>query len=203
MLFFKRQTLAEAREEFRKIIDAELHPLLTERGFIGQRPNWRRMRGPVVNCVQLQHSKYHDTCCVNLGVHFAFLPMKGDETSLEKIEPCHCALSRRLKPDGNYKAWWEYPLGDYWWKYRRPQKTARELIRAFSETSENWFGPLADFPRPFSECDSQWLTDHINEPDFSPQSLALLVQIHQHLGHHVRAMEACRIGSEFKDMRFC
>lgn len=187
--------LAEDREEFREILDREWVPVLTEMGFTRRRPHWRRLQGPFIDCVNLQHSKWHDECCVNLGVHLVFLPLlvtseMPDPARLKEVE---CAFRDRLTPWTKSKDWWrQYGGGDYWWKYRNPQKNARHLIDTFVEYADSYLRQFDNFPQPF---DSVTTEDARRDRDKgSPGQLFVWAHVHLHLQYMESARKFAQLG---------
>lgn len=119
-----------------KCLQEEFVPRLREAGYKGSKPNFRRATSDVINCVNIQGNKYGGSCAVNLGLHFAFLPVNwGDHLpDVKKVKEVDCEFRKRLAPKGQ---------ADYWWKFRRilssPAKNARHLIDTFFKFGEPWF----------------------------------------------------------------
>ena len=96
--------------ELKKAADAAISEPLTIAGFRRTSPGtWHRRRGDELNVVQFQKQSAAELFCVNLGVHYRFLPKAGSEAPLEggEIELPDCELKLRLTEDaGNRDQWW-------------------------------------------------------------------------------------------------
>lgn len=194
---FRRRPLKEDREEFRRILDREFTPLLKERGFSGRRPNWRRVRDPFIDCVNLQHSKWHDKCCVNLGLHLTFVPVlaTGELPDADKLTVVECAFDDRLNRRDRWPQIWETWWGpDKWWSYRNPQKNAQELIDYFSTHAEGFFKRFSDFPTPFIDVSLE--KADLYPQRFSPGRLFVLAHVHLHLRQGDLAKRFAAMGIE-------
>lgn len=70
---------------------------------------WNRRRGHELSVVQLQKQSAAETFCVNLGVHYGFLPKAGSEAPFEdnQIEPPDCEVKPRLTEQPAHEdQWW-------------------------------------------------------------------------------------------------
>ena len=88
-----------------------LQSVLRRLGFESYSAGWRAQVGELVACVELQPSSDRASFCVNVGVHYAFMPALGRPatTSPFEVHEPDCALRTRL-PIGGPERWW--PRGD-------------------------------------------------------------------------------------------
>ena len=101
----------DSKEIFYNQLKEEFIPLLRDSGFTGSGQHFRRIKGEVVNAINIQNNKYGGSCCVNLGLHFTFLPACWDGMKIlepKKIKEVDCEFRTRLSPKGK---------SDYWWKF--------------------------------------------------------------------------------------
>lgn len=125
-----------AKSEFFSLVRDDFAPALRDLGFKGSGQNFRRIRGEVINIVNIQGNKYGGSVAVNLGLHLTFLPASGSinlpETS--KIKEVDCEFRQRLVPRGRF---------DYWWKYDgffgSPQKRVNHLVSTYLNRGEPRF----------------------------------------------------------------
>ncbi len=117
----------------------EFVPLLRQDGFKGSGQNYRRIQGDVIHAINIQNNKYGGSCCVNLGLHFAFLPVCWDGRKLpdlKTIKEADCEFRCRLAPAGKT---------DYWWKFKgnlffgNTGKSISHLCRTYVEAGRGFF----------------------------------------------------------------
>lgn len=124
----KSEFFAELRETFA--------PELRRLGFKGSGQNFRRVRGEIINVVNIQGHKYGGKVAVNLGLHMDFLPklFSSEWPDLTKLREYDCEFRTRLTPKGRF---------DYWWKYegllRNPSKSAAHLLKTYLNYGEPQF----------------------------------------------------------------
>lgn len=125
-----------ARSIFYGLLRDEFAPELRKLGFKGSGSNFRRIRGDVVNTVNIQGNKYGGSSAVNLGLHLAFLPVywNNENPDLSKIKEVDCEFRNRLAPRGKR---------DYWWKYgglfSSSTKQVSHLIETYLHVGEPAF----------------------------------------------------------------
>ncbi len=126
----------DARKIFYGLLRDEFAPELRKLGFKGSGINFRRIRGEVVNTVNIQGNKYGGSSAVNLGLHLSFLPVywSNEVPEVSKIKAVDCEFRSRLAPKGKH---------DYWWKYgglfTSPSKQVSHLIETYQEVGEPAF----------------------------------------------------------------
>jgi hypothetical protein len=100
-------------EELQQTADAAMSEALTSVGFRrAGAGNWIRRRGYEINVVHLQEHSTEKSFCVNLGIHYTFLPKAGTEAPLDgdQIEIPDCELKLRLTDQASVKDQW-WPIG--------------------------------------------------------------------------------------------
>lgn len=124
------------RKVFYGLLRDEFAPKLRELGFKGSGSNFRRIRGEVINTINIQGNKYGGSSAVNLGLHLTFLPVnwKDQLPDTKKIKELDCEFRNRLAPKGKH---------DYWWKYetlfKSPSKQVSHLIDTYLKVGEPAF----------------------------------------------------------------
>src|SRR5436190_2847604 len=91
-------------------VDAGVRPDLMAAGFRRvDAGTWNRRSGNDLNVIWIQGHSAEPLCCVNLGVHYAFLPKAGTEEAVsgDEIEQPECEIKLRLTADESAKdQWW-------------------------------------------------------------------------------------------------
>lgn len=181
--------------ELQQAADAAMNETLTGAGFRRMAPGtWNRRCGHELSIVQLQKQSGAETFCVNLGVHYGFLPKAGTEAPLEgdDIELPDCEVKLRLTERPTDK--------DQWWP--------------ISETSVGQVANLV-ISRGLSAFDAYRVDGGLSAMDAksiesgSPGLLApitkvraclLLARLHEHLGNKEKCIEAATIGVKLAGM---
>ena len=57
----------DARAVFFDVLKSEFAPKLRELGFSGSGQHFRRVRGEIINAINIQGNKYGNSCAVNWG----------------------------------------------------------------------------------------------------------------------------------------
>src|SRR5690349_16195238 len=126
----------DAKAVFFDVLKSEFAPKLRELGFTGSGQHFRRVRGEIINAINIQGNKYGGSCAVNLGLHLTFLPLNWRNVLPDprKIKEIECEFRTRLSRDMK---------SGYWWKYGRAlassTKSARDLIATYLESGEPHF----------------------------------------------------------------
>jgi hypothetical protein len=149
---------------------------------------WNRFIGQTINIIWIQKQSTKPVCCVNLGIHYRFLPEAGTEKVLtsEKLDLPSCEIKLRLTADP--------AQADQWWPFSpQTSETIRDLI----------------IDRAFNIFDSYKLEGEISKleakdlEESMPSLLAsltkvraalLLARIHEHLGNRAKAIDAANFG---------
>lgn len=85
--------------ELQQTADAAMSEVLTSAGFRRTAAGtWNRLRDDELNVIQLQEHSTEKSFCVNLGIHYIFLPKAGTEAPLEgdQVEVPDCEIMLRL-----------------------------------------------------------------------------------------------------------
>jgi hypothetical protein len=95
--------------------------------------------------MDVQYDRFSEYFCVNMGVHFRFLPLTFDLDlpAPHKTQTSMCMFSRRLSPDD----------ADHWWEVSgTPEVTLEsvsDMIRVFEETGLAFFKKYGVLPGPY------------------------------------------------------
>jgi hypothetical protein len=102
--------MSEARDRFFTILRERFVPRLRAAGFKGTGQHFLRIRGETINAMYIQGSRFAGECCVNLGIHFTFLPPTWAVKSkaVQRWREADCEFGWRLSPREKYEHWWSY-----------------------------------------------------------------------------------------------
>lgn len=126
----------DTKQVFYGLLRDEFAPRLRELGFKGSGSNFRRIRGDVINTINIQGNKYGGSSAVNLGLHLTFLPVnwRDELPEVTKIKEVECEFRKRLAPK---------KMHDYWWKYdglfTSPAKQVSHLKKTYFDVGEPAF----------------------------------------------------------------
>ena len=175
--------------ELRKATDAAMTDVLIEAGFRRRKAGtWNRCSGEKLNVIQFQKRSAEQLFCVNLGVHYAFLPIAGAETPVDrkKIAIADCELRFRLTDQATaYDQWW--PIA--------PSSVApvAELVRNRALplfASYRLDGAITTIGGPDVENEKADLLASMTKS----RACLLLARVHQHLGNREKCVEVAEIG---------
>ena len=98
------------KKEFFQNIKSIFVPTIKSFGFNGTGNNYYRKIGHTIQTLNIQGNKYGGSSCVNLGLHFDYLPVNNSlEIKPEKIfKTYYSTFSKRLAPHGQSDYWWQY-----------------------------------------------------------------------------------------------
>jgi hypothetical protein len=111
--------------EFANEIDAAFKPILAPIGFFRTRyGKWGRNRGEDLHGIDIQKRSSKELVCVNLGIHYTFLPLTClNRRGIVFRWTCPaCKLHFRLNPRGTD--------GDHWWPIE--EGSVEEIAKRFS-----------------------------------------------------------------------
>jgi hypothetical protein len=138
---------AEEKMDNRSTFHTELRqrffPLLRERGFKGSGSSLRRLVEERIDVVGIQGSRYGGSCCINLGVHFTFLPRSWTSDAIDpfKLKDYECEFRTRLHYDSE---------SDHWWAHGNTEQEAvlevSHLSALFQERGYVFFDRFSLFP---------------------------------------------------------
>lgn len=176
-------------KELQQVVDERLAGVLVRSGFTRTGAGaWNRTRGDEMHVIQLLENTGKDSFCVNLGVHYAFLPRAGTETSLDGacIALPDCEIKMRLT---------ERPgLRDQWW----PMDVAS--VEPVAALVSNRGVPILHEYRldgPITELDGKSIERGelgLLFPMTRVRACLLLGRLHERLGNRDKSAEAAEIG---------
>ena len=181
--------------ELQQAADAAMNQTLTGAGFRRTAPGiWTRRRGHDLNVVQFQKQSAAETFCVNLGVHYGFLPQAGTEAPLEgdKLKLPDCELKLRLTDQPSDK--------DQWWPISEASaaKVAELMIglglRVFEAYRAD--GELSTMDAKSIESGNPGLLASMTKV----RACLLLARLHEQLGNREKCVEAATIGVKLAGM---
>ena len=187
----------DPRKIFYGLLRDEFAPQLRMLGFKGSGSNFRRIRGDVINTVNIQGNKYGGSSAVNLGLHLAFLPLywNNELPDVAKMKAVDCEFRNRLAPKGK---------SDYWWKYgglfNSPSKQVNHLIETYRQVGEPAFTEY-DTVEKIAEMIS---VDDISSRDFidifggltNVRAALTMARVNEHIGNLDSARAFAHAGLE-------
>ncbi len=187
----------DAKILFYDLLKQEFAPRLREVGFKGSGIHFRRIRGEVINTINIQGNKYGGSSAVNLGLHLSFLPLawNNELPDLAKIREVDCEFRNRLAPGRK---------ADYWWKYSglfvSPAKQVEHLVRTYFEVGEPVF---ARYDSTDAIADAISLDDVLSGSYIdvlggvtNVRAALTMARIHEHLGDRDLAHAFAKAGLE-------
>jgi hypothetical protein len=155
---------------------------------------WSRRRSQEISVIQFQKHSGDPRFCVNLGIHYGFLPKAGTEALLDgdQIELHECELVLRLT---------DLPADkDQWWPISEMSiaPVANLVVTRGLAVFDLYRldGELAAFDAKGIEGNNLGLLAPITKVRAS----LLLSRLHEHLGNHEKCIEAARIGLKLAGM---
>lgn len=177
-------------ECFHDYLKQNFSPLLRADGFKGSGTTFRRAKGELIQIINIQGSKWGGECCVNLAVHFLFLPTTigrpvGDHKKLRHSE---CEFRSRLHGPGESDHWWPYGTAE-----TECESSATDLINTYRRWGTTYFEQFEPFPDVFEKITAA----EIDAGDFSslPPSQNTLVRLALTMArimNHLKRFEKCR-----------
>jgi len=190
----------DTKKVFYGLLRDEFAPRLRELGFKGSGSNFRRIRGEVINTVNIQGNKYGGSSAVNLGLHLTFLPVNWEDQlpDIKKVKEIDCEFRNRLAPKRKH---------DYWWKYgglfKSPSKQVSHLIDTYLKVGEPAFSKYDTVERVANmiSIEESFANNYIEAFGGITEVRAALTmaRIHQHLGNSDLAHAFATAGMENLD----
>jgi hypothetical protein len=185
----------EASRHFHQLLKRDFAPLLRAEGFKGTGATFRRVKDDVIHVVNIQGSHYGDECCVNLGLHFSFLPTAGDSplTNPAKLKDYECEFRDRVH---------EADESDHWWAYgsteAEAQANAANLIDMYRRRGRLFFQGFEPFPDVFervtpAQIDAGDLS-HLPAEMTLVRAALTMARIMHHLGRSGRCRHFAQVG---------
>ncbi len=123
--------------EFRSVLSQRLQGVLKQSGFRETDSGTfvRKNDTHEISVIWIQKHSSESKVCVNLGVHYDFLPKVGSSEFVEgdDITQPDCEIKKRLTPDPSQN--------DYWWSLGAVE--ADEIARLVDESALPYFGQYA------------------------------------------------------------
>jgi hypothetical protein len=168
---------------------------LTNAGFRRTAPGtWNRRSGHDLNVIQFQKQSGAETFCVNLGIHYSFLPKAGTEVAIDddKFELPDCEVKLRLTARPSDK--------DQWWSISEAsidQVSSLLTSHGFSVFSAYRIdGELSAMDAKSIESGNSGLL----APVTKVRACLLLARLHEHFGDAQKCIEAASIGVKLAGM---
>ena len=157
-------------------------PRLRSAGFTGSGQHFCRVRGEVLQAINLQSNKDGSSCAVNLGLHLTFLPTSVHGLPVPHgIRESDCEFRRRLTTEAK---------SDHWCFYDDPLAPAA-LTNSYFSVGEPWFERYSSVAAFAAEFDAARLAaGQIPRAIFArtPVRAALAgARIHAHLGNYAES----------------
>lgn len=181
--------------EFLANLDAALQPSLASAGFRRTSAGmWNRRGGQEINVVWIQKHSANLSCCVNLGVHYAFLPKAGTEGAItgDELEQADCEIKLRLTSDASKK--------DQWWPLS--EQATNEVCQLITERALALFESYK-LDAGISELDAKEIergTPGLLAPLTKVRACLLLARLHEHSGNRGKCVEAATLGLRLAGM---
>jgi hypothetical protein len=182
-------------DELQRAADAAMSDTLTSAGFRRtDAGTWNRRRDEELNVIQLQKHSTKKCFCVNLGIHYTFLPQAGTEAPLNggQIQVPDCELKLRLTDQAT--------INDQWWPIAAPSVgqfadiVCSRGLAIFD--SYRLDGPIAGMDGKSIECGNPGLLASITKV----RACLLLARMHERLGNRDKSVEAATIGVKLAGM---
>jgi hypothetical protein len=182
-------------DELQQAADAAMSEALTSAGFRRTAAGtWNRRRDDELNVIQLQEHSTEKSFCVNLGVHYTFLPQAGTEAPLDgdQIEVPDCELKLRLTDQAAVK--------DLWWPIAASSvDQVADLVCSRGLPifdSYRLDGPIVGIDGKSIESGNPGLLASITKV----RACLLLARMHERLGNRDKSIETATIGVKLAGM---
>jgi hypothetical protein len=133
-------------ERFSELLRRDFVPLVRAQGFEACGGVFRRAKGERIDIVSLQGSRRGRRCCVNLGVHYRFLPAWGRAENVARagdggLRDYDCVFRERLHEAGESDRWWSYGSDD-----ASAEASAASLVDTFARRAHLFFEGFEPLP---------------------------------------------------------
>jgi hypothetical protein len=135
-------------EGFHELLKHDFLPILRADGFKGSGTTFRRVLTDRIDVVNVQGSRYGGQCCVNVAVHFPFLPSAGGTSVKDpkKFKDYECTFRIRLREASESDRWWTYGAND-----SEAKASLASLIDIYRRRSALFFAKFEPFPEVFEQ----------------------------------------------------
>ncbi len=182
-----------AFERFHQLLKRDLFPVLRADAFKGRGNTFGRLTGERIDIINVQGSRSGGKCCINLPVHFSFLPSEGSGrvTDPKKFREYECTFRDRLHELDESDHWWIYGADD-----SEAEASIASLVALYQRRAASFFCQFEPFPDVFERITPAQMDsgDFSNMPTglTGVHSALTMARIMQHLGRS----EPCRAFAE-------
>ena len=152
-------------------------------------PCYRVVDKVCIQAMEIQYDRFRGSFCVNLGIHYRFLPMHwNDELPVAgKIDAVECIFTKRLTPQGR---------GDFWWHVSTSETetlaSVLEFIEVFDRCGIPFFKENGRLPGSIAtitidDLDNGGYQEKI--PDRTKRSPAFIAAIIAYISKHLQRTE--------------
>ena len=181
-------------ERFHNLLRRDFLPLLRGDEFKGSGTTFRRVKGVRIDVINVQGSRSGGWCCLNLAVHYFFLPSMGggQVTDPKKFKEYDCTFRGRLK-EATEDRWWDYGATD-----TEAAESVAYLVDLYKRRGAIYFAKFEPFPSVFERVTPQQLDagDLTGMPVACTQvyTAVTMARIMKHLGRMDRCREFAEVG---------
>jgi hypothetical protein len=182
-------------DRFHQLLKRDLSPVLRAERFKGSGVTFRRINEDVIHVLNIQGSRYGGKCCVNLGLHYSFLPTPDGRpvTDPKKLHEYECEFRGRMH---------ETQESDHWWTYGATEAESEagvaNLIDVYRRQGATFFKKFEPFPEVFDAITPA----EIDAGDLSklPAAMTLvraaltMARLMKHLGRSDRCRQFAEVG---------
>ncbi len=155
---------------------------------------WNRRVGDALNVIQLQPHSVEQSFCVNLGIHYTFLPKAGAEAPLDgdQIDMHDSELKLRLTDEaGTSDQWWPMSTSSIDAVAGMVMGRGMQVFHAYRLD-----GSIAAMDGEDIESGEPGLLSSLTKV----RACLLLARLHEHAGNHERSVETATIGLKHAGM---
>jgi len=184
------KTLMGGYQTFRDFLKQNFSPLLRADGFKGSGTTFRRIKGEAIHIIDIQGSKWGGECCINLAVHFLFLPTTIGQPvdDYKKLRHSECEFRIRLHGPGE---------SDHWWPYGETEAESESSAENLIDTYQRFGGTYFEKFEPFPDALEKITAAEMDAGDISklPPTQSTLVRLALTMArimNHLKRFEKCR-----------
>ena len=181
--------------EFLSAVSKSANGPLTQQGFVQQKiGTYVRSEGERIDVIWIQKHSTDKACCVNLGIHYRFIPkIVPEELPIEgKITQPQCEIKIRLTDDPNQNnRWWPFGLAEVDSIVAVITRQAPTVFKLYALE-----GKITKISVEDIETDNSDLL----EPMTRVRAALLLARIHDHLGNREQTVQFAQLGLKVAGM---